>query len=108
MPKFPGGDDESKSKPFQLRISELGVEEAFANVVNGYLDASGLLDDHGTDCMLGHSEVSEKLFPRQWLHQNQGMPEVSSKLLEGPFAFVGPCELFTAAESVEEREALIS
>ena len=64
MAKLPGGDDESKGESFQLRISEFGVEEAFANIVNWYLDSSSLLDQHQTDCMLGHRELSKKLLPR--------------------------------------------
>ena len=63
MAKFTGGDDKSKSEPFQLRISEFGVKEAFANIVNWYLDSSSLLDQYRTDYMLGHRKVSKKLLP---------------------------------------------
>ena len=108
MAKLPGGDDESKGESFQLRIYEFSVEEAFADVVNWYLDSSSLLDQHRTDCMLGHREISEKFLPRQWLCQNRSMSEVNLKLLEGPFAFVGPGKLLAAAESVEEKEAFFS
>ena len=45
-------------------VSEFSVEEAFANVVNGYLYPGGFLDQHRTNCMLGHSEISEELFSR--------------------------------------------
>ena len=64
MAKFSCGDNESKDESLQLMVSEFSVEEAFANVVNGYLYPGGFLDQHRTNCMLGHSEISEKLFSR--------------------------------------------
>ena len=64
MAKLSCGDNESKGEPLYLRVPEFSVEEAFANVVNGYLYPGGFLDQHRTNCMLGHSEISEELFPR--------------------------------------------
>ena len=57
--------------------------------------------------MLQDSEVGEEFLPQQWLRQNKGVPNVYFELLESSFTFLGPNELPTASEDVEEGETFV-